>query len=331
MTIVSHKYAKPANIIDRKVVNGVVVLRVAKIHSDEWMAEQAGKLFDEPFFPIIAKEDTDIYTEDGELLIRFRKNVLPLSHIADALEALYKFTLNVTTIRGIASGNKADTDLPMGVMSNIIGYFDKFCIQERAMFKRYHIKNLTSNKLTKFTRDFPELFAKVVPLIQDIDAQYAQLVPVQYKKQRALANKTEFRIKDTAFSTVTTNVNFRTALHKDAGDYEAGFGNLVVIENGKYRGAYTGFPQYGVAVDVRTGDFLAMDVHQWHANTAQIETAKVPYRLSLVSYFRENIVLNNPNDTLAKYFQTMKQLESVMRGGAWDEVLNENDPNSGLN
>lgn len=35
-------------------------------------------------------------------------------------------------------------------------------------------------------------------------------------------------IKDTAFT--TTNINFKTRLHKDRGDDDEGFGNLVVIE-----------------------------------------------------------------------------------------------------
>jgi hypothetical protein len=313
MTIVSHKYAKPAKVLERRRENGVTILKLAKIQTDEWMADQAGRFFDEPFFPIVAKEDTDVYTEDGELLIRFRKNVLPLEHIASALEAVGKFSQNATTERGIASGNKSDKKVSMdGVMSNIIGYFDKFCIAERGMFKRHGIKALTSNKLTKFTRDHPDLMEKIVPLIQDIDQQYKELVPGPYKKQYAMANKTDFRIKGTAFSTVSTNLNFRTALHKDAGDFEEGFGNLVVVENGKYTGAYTGFPQWGVAVDARTGDFVAMDVHQWHANTAIKQTAKVPYRLSFVSYFRENIVLNNPDDTLEKYYKSMAQLKQAI-------------------
>ena len=34
----------------------------------------------------------------------------------------------------------------------------------------------------------------------------------------------------------------------------------------KFKGGMLGFPQYGVAVDVRQGDFLAMDVHEWHCN-----------------------------------------------------------------
>ena len=54
----------------------------------------------------------------------------------------------------------------------------------------------------------------------------------------------------------------------------------MVIEDSenpnKYEGAYTGFPQYGVAANVRTGDFLAMDVHEWH----------VKYRVQTSSFGR---------------------------------------------
>ena len=45
------------------------------------------------------------------------------------------------------------------------------------------------------------------------------------------------------------------------------FGNLTVLERGKYHGGYTVFPQFGIGVDARSGDFLSMDVHQWHSNT----------------------------------------------------------------
>ena len=41
--------------------------------------------------------------------------------------------------------------------------------------------------------------------------------------------KSHLKIPETAFSTITINRNFRTALHRDAGDYKDGFGNLTVI------------------------------------------------------------------------------------------------------
>lgn len=46
-------------------------------------------------------------------------------------------------------------------------------------------------------------------------------------------------IINTAFTTITTNVNFKTRLHKDRDD--EGFGNLIVIEDGKYEGSETCF------------------------------------------------------------------------------------------
>jgi hypothetical protein len=64
-----------------------------------------------------------------------------------------------------------------------------------------------------------------------------------------------------------------------------------VIEKGApYEGNYTGFPQYGCAVDCRTGDFLAMDVHQVHGNSPMKPKDETSQRLSLVSYLREGIV-----------------------------------------
>ena len=44
------------------------------------------------------------------------------------------------------------------------------------------------------------------------------------------------------------------------------------MERGAYHGGYTLFPQYRIGFDLRTGDFLAMDVHEWHCNTELYET-----------------------------------------------------------
>ena len=46
------------------------------------------------------------------------------------------------------------------------------------------------------------------------------------------------------------------------------------------------FPQYGVAVDARHGDFVAMDVHQWHCNTSIVGNG----RLSVVCYLRSGML-----------------------------------------
>ena len=128
-------------------------------------------------------------------------------------------------------------------------------------------------RLTHFTRTNYKKYNEGLEFIQKIDSLFKKLIPDSYQKQLERADKKpHLKIPNTAFSTITINRNFRTALHKDAGDFSGGFGNLTVIERGKYHGGYTVFPQFGVGVDVRSGDFLAMDVHQWHSNTKIIET-----------------------------------------------------------
>jgi hypothetical protein len=128
-------------------------------------------------------------------------------------------------------------------------------------------------RLTHFTRVNYDKFHDGLPFIQRIDQCFQKLIPEAHKKQLRKANeKPHFKIPNTCFSTITINRNFRTALHRDAGDFKEGFGNLTVIDRGKYHGGYTCFPQFGIGIDVRKGDFLAMDVHQWHTNTPIYET-----------------------------------------------------------
>jgi hypothetical protein len=165
------------------------------------------------------------------------------------------------------------------VASNPIGYFEaskNFC-------------NLPC-RLTHFTKTNFEKYNEGLPFIQKIDELFEKLIPEAHQSQLDQANKKpHLKIPGTAFSTITINRNFRTALHRDAGDYINGFGNLTVIERGKYHGGYTVFPQFGVAVDVRNGDFLAMDVHQWHSNTKIYETKEdKKYNESLDYAFKDN-------------------------------------------
>ena len=145
-------------------------------------------------------------------------------------------------------------------------------------------------RLTHFTRTNFEKYNEGLPFIQHIDKLFQKLITESYDKQLSRADeKPHLKIPNTSFSTVTINRNFRTAMHKDAGDFKDGFGNLTVIERGKYQGGYTIFPQYGVAIDLRNNDFVAMDVHQWHCNTPMYETPEDKlYNESLEPSFKDN-------------------------------------------
>lgn len=273
----------------------VPVYTVRKIIDDDKIKSYERRFLEEKDFKVVLKSDADVYTEDGELLLRFRKNVLPRKHIDDAYEAMKQMIKQKSTDRGVASGSDKtlQTGQKIPIMSNIMGYFDKWSVSQRSQFKKSGVKAPGACRITRFTATEPEKWQKVIPLIQDIDKMYKELCPKEHASQYKAAQSTPFHIPKTAFSTVTTNLNFRTAAHFDSGDWTEGFGNLIVIERGApYKGAYTGFPQYGVAVDCRTGDFLAMDVHQIHGNSPLLPTDDTSQRLSLVSYLRENIVKN---------------------------------------
>ena len=145
-------------------------------------------------------------------------------------------------------------------------------------------------RLTHFTRTNYDRYNQGLPFLKRIDSLFKELVPDSYQKQLTRADlKPHLKIPDTCFSTVTINRNFRTALHRDAGDFKEGFGNLTVIEQGKYHGGYTVFPQFGVGINLRNNDFVAMDVHQWHANTEIYETPEdIQYNETIESDFSDN-------------------------------------------
>ena len=166
------------------------------------------------------------------------------------------------------------------VASNPIGFYEQN-------------KNLGTDlpcRLTHFTRTNFDKYNEGLPFLQKIDSSFQKLIPDSHQRQLHRANqKPHLKIPGTCFSTVTINRNFRTALHQDAGDFKEGFGNLTVIEQGKYHGGYTVFPQYGVAINLRNNDFCAMDVHQWHANTPLYETEEdKQYNETIESDFKDN-------------------------------------------
>lgn len=280
--------------------------------------EETEKLFLGEFIPVehyhtIIKEDCDIYKPsssifgDLELLASFRKNVFPKEMTRPAFEGLRKAAYNSNNrgtaagpvvqekmagnrkIAEILGGNRAKVYRSDGTVSNtvyanavnsgIAGYFDKYA-------------RIPYCRTTAFTERNLNEFNMAIPFIRLISDKFRELVPHRWEIQNSYARQTveDFVISDTVFTTVTVNKNFRTAGHYDAGDLVEGFGNLTVLEHGEYNGAYTGFPRYKVAIDVREGDFLGMDVHELHGNTDQEILTEGAERVSVVCYYRNKMM-----------------------------------------
>ena len=196
----------------------VPVYTVRKVLTDEETAEKKRAFIEEKQYPVILTEDADVYTEDGKMLLRFRKNVLSQEHVDAAYEALQDFVKKTTTDRGAASGTEkgVGTGQKKPVMSNILGFFDKWSVSQKATFKNSGIRSPGPCRLCTFNVHHPDKWKQVVPLVRDIDEQYKALCPEEYADQRKAAKSTPFHIEGTAFSTVTTNLNFRTAAHTDS-------------------------------------------------------------------------------------------------------------------
>lgn len=260
-----------------------------KIMTNKQAAKLKGTFVDENNFDTLIDYDCDILDNYGKPLLRFRKNVIP-HNIAKLGYESFKKSIEKTEGRGIASGvsrkrirkdgTTSNTTVGNFVYSGNVGYMDS------SAMVRYC-------RLTNFGKQYFDDFKSGIPFIEYIDYLYSNLCPKHYKKQRILADATNinYKIQNTAFTTVTVNKSFRTAVHQDSGDFRDGFGNLIVYNDGSYDGGYFVLPQYGIAVDVQTTDALFVDVHQWHGNTEMKLRGGFDeiFRISFVLYYRENM------------------------------------------
>lgn len=301
-------------IIKKEEKGKVTIYTVKKNFDDEKMEKKMNTFLKPDDIKDIIRDNTDVYDESGKLLLRFRKKVLDNEHIDAFYDNVIKFAKNKSGLRGSTSGSKKRGYSEKKVMSNIFGYFDSWSPAQKFIFKKRGKTPSTTVRQCRFNMDYPEEYIKTIPLIKDIDELYAKLTPEQYKLQRKKANQTHFKIPGTSFTTVTTNINFQTSIHKDKGDDDEGFGNLVVIERGHYTGGETCFPQYGIGLDVRSGDILFMDVHQPHANLPIHKKDDETIRLSIVCYLRKNVWLRTKNRTRRFYEnhnRTVKNLRTI--------------------
>ena len=298
-------------IIDKAKKGNIMVYHVDKNIDDNKMESVLNTYVKPSQIDFIIDHDADVYTADNKLLLRFRKGKLSSTNVSDFYNNIIKFAKHTTSNRGSTSGSKKKNvgDNPK-IMSNIFGFFDKFSPSQKALLSKKGKKILEAREC-RFNMDNPENYKKTLPLIKEIDKLYERYIPEHYNKQRKKANQTNFKIQGTCFTTVTTNVNFQTTIHTDKGDDVEGFGNLAVIESGKYTGGETCFPQFGIGVDVRTGDILFMNVHEPHGNLPVKKIDNDAIRLSIVCYLRYNVWLKTKNKTkkfMITHNKTIKHL-----------------------
>jgi len=253
--------------------------------NDDQAKKLKGKYISDKDYDLLITEDCDGYDLYGNLLFKFRKNVIPFEVLKNGYES-FKSSIEMTESRGAASGSSHKRIRKDGSVSKItvgnkvesgnVGFMDK------SSMVRYCRK-------TAFAKKYFSQYKKGIPFVEFISQKYKELVPGKFEKQNAIKVGTDqnYIIGDSCFTTVTVNKNFRTAIHQDAGDFRDGFGNLIVYSEGDLKGGYFTLPEYRVAVDLQNTDILFVDVHKWHGNTEIVLKNEDSLRISFVMYYRE--------------------------------------------
>jgi hypothetical protein len=219
----------------------------------------------------------------------------------------------MTMISETSYGNPVD--------SGIAGWFDRY-------------PRIPYGRATTYTRDNFDKFKQAYPFLQSLARGFKQFLPQRFANQKAATDKIDqkFVIEGTPFTTVTVNKTFRTAAHRDAGDFTEGMSNLLTLSNdGRYSGGYLIFPEIRTAVNVRPGDLLLVNNHEViHGNTP-IVCEEGSERISLVVYLRENMMQLGSweyenaryeyveSRRLNKEHKLWKKLWNGVSPGMWDE------------
>jgi hypothetical protein len=282
--------------------------RARSKRSDEWVEKYKGAQVNPEMISVKLEGPARVLKPNGKPLAVY----LPAAAKDVGDECYPEFTkIRMTTDnRGYASGGERAITRGSGtrsrtvpVMSSILGSFESVGAMQYC-------------RLTAFTAQKVAEWEHLLPYFDRIARLFEEHVPERYAAQMVAVENAEpdWVIAGTPFTTITVNNTYPTGLHTDKGDLDAGFSTLGVMRRGNYVGGWLSFPQYGIAVDMKDGDVLLMDAHEWHGNTpmtcarcgeslrkpghvcedaeiAHVEGGYVPpERISVVSYFRTDIV-----------------------------------------
>jgi hypothetical protein len=210
-------------------------------------------------YDLLVEEEAVITKEDGSVLVRLVKDAVDpmdceiayrhLKSVDGALSARASVLGTKLVPRILSDGSKGKTMVvppevvararQLGAKADFLGYKEA---EPRYNFCRQ----------TAWTREQPEVLQAAMPLIRAADCIFKIEFPAEWESQHNYVSKaTDFRIGDTAFSTLTVNKNLPTTYHRDSGDYLQGFGVMLTL--GSFTGGYLCFPAYRVAFSRECG------------------------------------------------------------------------------
>ena len=237
--------------------------------------------------------------DTGKLILGYFPNTLDDKILTGAINSL-SGVAKLTPFRGVASG-KAD---PENILRNIHGK-SNIRIEttpSRSWAKVTRIASGKSMEISNYAYSGNIGFYKKInsrtirepktpsPSVVEFLGEITHLLETKCPEVFSIfqtAVPEGVRYAGSPFTTITVNRDFKTAIHKDKGNY-SGYSVLTASPlSSVYSGGELVFPEYGVAVPMKRGDVLIADVGGlYHGNTEFTGS-----RISFVVYARNNLVI----------------------------------------
>ena len=266
----------------------------------------------------IINQDCDMYDKDtGVLIFSFKKKRIP-DELYDIDAKLIKHAQSLSYNRGSAGGKvnakglrkgmdnwKKKPEMPCDKDGNPLPeghqkHSAYFKYEDGRISKRQRSNSVSSQsvggfdknpqhpcRLTHWTKNNLKSYHTIFPLCNKISEEYFSYVPDLWLNQNERYKRCpqEFVIPDSNFSTLTINMDFRTACHRDKGDFKDGLTAFTIKKCGEYRGGELIFPEYQIAIDIQQGDLLLFNPHTPHCNNPIVGEG----RMSFVFYLRDKM------------------------------------------
>jgi 2OG-Fe(II) oxygenase superfamily/Domain of unknown function (DUF4326) len=218
----------------------------------------------------------EVYRPGGQLLAVLIKKCLDDDLVEDTHQLLRTVNGDPKNRPGIIGEKARQPEVRAdGTLSERVGIVPRAVIKayggKADMLGHYHWTKPPSAGAaqcgpTAWTMRKPELYKQVLKFVKEIDGIYRAHLPNEYAKQMEYVDtiKDDFKIRDTAFTTLYVLKNAPTATHVDTFDYPGAFGVMATL--GNFQGGEICFPRFRIAIDYQPGDLLLADVHQLHGN-----------------------------------------------------------------
>lgn len=285
----------------------VAEIRVRTRVPAEELDQKVGKVITPGDWNVFLSGPAKVFKPDGRPLAVYLPGVMKNhSQDGEVYDILHSLRTQTTQNRGLASGTlrltpgtqKRSYSVP--IASAIAGAIDGVSIYRFC-------------RLTSWTGENLPQWERLRPMLEHVALHLKTHVPDRYSAQLEQAGKTrpEWVVPGTPFTTITVNNTYPTGVHTDKGDLDAGFSTITCLRRGSYSGGQLCFPEYRIAVDLRDGDLLLMDAHEWHGNAAIVcecgnrLNGCCPEcgaeRISVVAYYRTKLVsCGSAEEELAK-------------------------------